>query len=422
MPEINDNKRVKTETKVQGPERYVSDKKANFHNWIIPTSAILTGTLVTLAAPELVDASGIIGGFKIALIGTSAAFVSGVVNYYAIKVGTELAGRGFKLAAIASLAPVLIVGGSAAVFSYSGLVLKQVNELNLQEHGQRLSDYVEVVNAHTAQIFQIRPLIETAAKDIQRNLDCEKRIGCLSNGKGGEGTIYRAVLPLASRAAEISAQLDSSETFRKSRLAAANDLVGKYQSLLSDQALSTNERQQLLSKTDARIKQEVSDLRESVPVSLFTSYGNELSNGISISGKPGSTTKVNALLRRHGTSITSAIDGLKSDKSNSPDFPTKAGVAQGFERFSRFWPIGILTIAIEMLIPIMLWVFTYVSMVWRLYKSENSRHMELNTAGVRGKEEAHPNNKRPNHNQKRSNRRSLKNHRNGLNGGASHAD
>ena len=103
------------------PQRYATDKKFNFEAWIIPTSAVLTGVLTGLAAPELVDAKGVLGAFKVGLIGTAAAFVSGVVNHYAIKLGAEYAARGFKLAAIGSLVPVVVVG-APYVFAVAPLI------------------------------------------------------------------------------------------------------------------------------------------------------------------------------------------------------------------------------------------------------------------------------------------------------------
>lgn len=371
--QLQGRRRQKIDQANAEPETYVSGRKINFRSWIIPASAVLTGTLVSIAAPQLVEANGILGVFKIALIGSAAAFVSGIVNHYSIKEGSELAGRGFRLASLASLIPVIVVGASAATFSYSGLVLNQVNELNRQEHAQRLGDYIEAANAHAVQFIQIKPIVDSAAKDIQLNLDCEKAVGCLSDGRGGEGPIYRAVLPLASRAEEISRQLEISETFRKNQLSNANKLVGEYQTILTDRDLSSIELAQALSRKDARIKQDVSALREGMPVSLVTAYGSELEGGIAISGKPEATGKVNAMLRRHGASIGSAIESLKVDKSVSPAFPSKAGVSQAFERFSSFWPIGVLTFSIEMLIPITLWVFAYLAMVWQLYKSEHKQ-------------------------------------------------
>ncbi len=356
-----------------GPLRYENNKKINFHNWIIPASAVLTGTLVGLATPQLIDATGTSGAFKAVLIGAAAAFVSGVVNFYAIRDGARLAATGFALAGVASLSTVIIVGGSAATFSYAGLSLGQVNQLALREHGGSLGSYVEQAISHAAQSIQIKPIIDAAAADIQRNLGCERLTGCLSGRRGGEGPVFRVVQPLATRASEISHQLAGIEAVRKNQLALANNMVGEFQATLSDANLTTDERWQNLGRKDARIKQAVSALRETVPVSLLKGYGAELEGGVSVPGKHDVSVRINQLLRRHGSAITTALDDLKADKSRSPTFPSRAGVAQAFEQLSRFWPIGVLTASIEMLIPIALWVYTYLAIFWGYHQKEHAK-------------------------------------------------
>ncbi len=98
----------------------------------------------------------------------------------------------FALRSLEAFLPITIIGISAGAFSYSGLVLKEVNALNRQQHAEELRAFVSDANAHVVQTIQIRPALEAAASDIRRGLDCEKLQGCLSSGKGGEGSVYRA--------------------------------------------------------------------------------------------------------------------------------------------------------------------------------------------------------------------------------------
>ena len=355
-----------------GPRRYKKDKKFDFSKIIIPVSAVATGGLTMLAAPSLVDATGILGISKILLLGSAAGFVSFVVNDRALKYGPELCAKGFKLAAFSSVIPILIVGSSAAVFGNAGLIIDPVNELNLQEHGQELSVYSESVNSYASQIGQLSPVVDTAAKDIPRQLLCEKSFGCLSKGIGGKGKTYRAVLPMATQAQEISVQLAAGEAFRKKQLAVINQFGVDYQNNLSKNQLSHDERRRNAARISARIKQEISPLRQALPLALLQSYGEALKAKITINKNPEATRNVNALLSRHGRAVATAVERIKPDKSINPELPAKAGVAQAFERIGRFWPIGVLVASIELLIPITLWLFAYLNAFWKLYEDEHT--------------------------------------------------
>lgn len=357
---------------LKGPKRFKKETKFEFAKVIIPISAIATGGLTMLAAPSLLDASGILGITKIMLLGSAAGFVSYVVNDSALKYGPELYAKGLKLAAVSSALPVLFVGISATAFSFTGLTIDRVNELNLQEHGQKLSSYSESVNSYASQINQLSPVIDAVTIDIQRNLQCEVSAGCLSKGKGGKGRTYRALLPLVSQASGIAEQVNAGKEFRGNQLTIINKLSTEYQESLSKSDLSFDERQRVAARISARIKQEISPLRESLPSALLRGYGNTLNAGITINKEPEASKNVNAMLARHGNTIASALDGVKPDKSSSPEFPAKAGVSQAFNRFGHFWPIGVLTASIELLIPITLWLFAYLIAFWKVYEDEHT--------------------------------------------------
>ena len=184
------------------------------------------------------------------------------------------------------------MGASAAIFSYSGLVLREIDDLNQQEHAQQLRIYTADVNAHVVQSVQLKPTIDAAASEINRGLVCELTEGCLSSGTGGKGSVYRTVLPFATRASEISTQLDKVEKTRQDELARANILIGRYEELLSDGELTSDERHRALVRKSAEVKDRVETLRQTMPASFFASYASELQSGVNllISRRPPATS------------------------------------------------------------------------------------------------------------------------------------
>jgi len=358
------------ERDTQPPVKYRSNNKIKWASWIIPTSALFTGGLVAFAAPQLLDTSGLLGTFKMVMLGGAAGFISWVVNHHAIKHGTELTASGLKSAGIASLLAVTITGSAAFAFSYAGLVLPRVDALNQADHGQELATYIDDVNKSAAQLSQLRVVIATTAADLQAKIDCEIQDGCLSGNGGGKGAIYRGMLSPTQRAEKIAVQLISSDDERRNQLSEINNSIDQYHAILGDRGVSTSDRVRQLTAKSSQVKQRVADLRESAPLLLLRAYQAELSGGLFIEGKPEGTSKVNGILKRHAETLRSALDDIALDQSVAPNFPSKAGVGEAFSRFTHFWPIGILTAAIELIIPLTLWLLTYAAMVLKLFRQE----------------------------------------------------
>ena len=78
------------------------------------------------------------------------------------------------------------------------------------------------------------------------------------------------------------------------------------------------------------------------------------------------------MLERSGSSISDALEGLKPDRSISPAFPAKAGVAEAIQRLEHFWPIAMLTFSIELTIPVVLWTFAFLGLLWGRYVIETA--------------------------------------------------
>ncbi len=155
-------------------------------------------------------------------------------------------------------------------------------------------------------------------------------------------------------------------------LADANALIGQYETILAGDGLTPDESQRGLARKSSAVKDKVEELRLSLPASLFESYAVELQAGIKLPDQPEAMRNVNAMLARNGASIQSALDSLKSDISEGPAFPAKAGISQAIAQLGAFWPIAVLTAMIELTIPLVLWLFTYLGLIWARYRVEKT--------------------------------------------------
>ena len=356
----------------QDPDCYEPERrKLDLEKWIIPASAVVTGILTGLAAPSILSADSILDWLKVGLLGGAAMFVSGVVNHYAIRYGAEFSGRGFRIAPLISLVPVVAVGFGAATFSYSGLVLDKVDRSARQTHGTELRGYAEAVNAHALQAIQLKPVVEATAADLARNLLMEEQQGTLSGGKAGRGSVYRIVLPLADRASTIAGQMEEADRLREEHLARTNHLLDHYAAVLSGAEPSKAQHTEALMRASGEVKAGIQALRQTLPLAFLEAYGQELNQGVSISTKPEATHRVNTMLQRNGSSLQAALDGIKADITTPPVFPSEAGVAEAMEQMGRFWPIALLTYSIELTIPVVMWLWAYLGTVWQIYKARH---------------------------------------------------
>ncbi len=353
------------------PVRLPPKNRFDFKDYALPCFALATGAMVGLSAPQLIEPVGWSGWLKIGVFTAGAGLVSYVVNRHAVEDGAELASRGFLWAGFVSVSSVLIVGGGLFASTYAGLTIDRVNDLKLQKNGQALAVYIENVHSGAARLSSIAPPLQAAASDIDLHLACELDESCLSGrGNGGRGRVTRALEPVAKRAHEIAAQIAQSGETRNVSLTRINRLVGNYQLVAGDEALSRKDKRQKLSRHDSEIKQEAASLKELLPVSMVKAYADELSKGLSIDGRPEATRNVSALLGRHGAALSASLDAMPEAKSTAPSFPDKAGVSATFSYIGHFIPIAALTAVIELIMPLTLWVYVLLGHVWRHYRDD----------------------------------------------------
>jgi hypothetical protein len=69
-------------------------------------------------------------------------------------------------------------------------------------------------------------------------------------------------------------------------------------------------------------------------------------------------------MAKHGSSLASVLSTLEGKTGERPSFPAQAGVSATFAYITHFLPIAALTACIELILPLSLWVFVYLGIVW----------------------------------------------------------
>ena len=336
-----------------------------FDRWAVPLGAVISGGLVALALPELIDVTGASGIAKAVLIAGGATLATYSVNRFAIDKGTELASRGFITASITSVLSMAFVGTAFFASTFAGLTLPDVEKLRLQEYGNTYVQYIGERNLQASKAGRTLPAMRTINRDLPEKAACEIANSCISGrGDGGHGRVAKILEGLAGRASAISEQLEAGEITRQSTLKQINKLVGEYQSVLGQNEKSIWERRGELQKIDAKINQIIATLDEAIPLALLRAYASELNEGVSIPDRPVAARRLNALLKKHGNSLSSVLETLQTGNQIRPSFPTRAGVGDTFSYMTHFAPIAMLTAGIELVWPICLWIYTLLFLRW----------------------------------------------------------
>jgi len=333
--------------------------------------AILTAGLAILAALNLLTDQGPMLWLKATLIGVAAGLVSFSVNRFAVERGAPQAARGFLLAFFVSVTSVLIVGMGLFASTYAGFTINPVRELEMSEFGGELTTYVSKINESVLQSERVLPVVDATIADIKAKRDCELNAGCLNaNGIPGAGPTTRALDGLVERAEAIQNQLASAKSERQQSLATINRLLGNYHSVLGESSRSLKARREQLIQITADLQQSASALKEALPVSLLQAYAQELNTGVTVPNRPVATDNVNRMLRKHGSGLERALADLSAGDVQPPRFPPLAGVSSTFAYLGHFFPIAVLTAAVELVLPLALWIYTLMDRRWEIFQRE----------------------------------------------------
>ncbi|MGX1499825.1 hypothetical protein ACSSV1_004885 [Labrenzia sp. MBR-25] len=351
-----------------GPLRHERPDPPSLQSVIILLLAILSALMLGVSVWNLsADNPGAGTNLKIVLITCSAGLVAYMVNRFSIEKGAPLAALGFRMAGLISVGAILIVGAGMYLATFSGLIIKDIEYLRLERHGAALVEYAGARNKDSLASGRAGPAIRLVAADLNANAACEIRSSCISGtGDGGHGPVARLMEQLAARAQAIADQFDQGEAVREAALRSINQLAGEFQQRLNSDERNSAQRRNDLQLIHGKIGQGADALGEAVPVSLLKAYAEELKQGVSVPGNAQATSKLNAILRQHGTALSEILEGLGTDGAVLPEFPRKPGVADTLSYLSQFASIALVVLVTELVLPLTLWVFAYLKLYWKI--------------------------------------------------------
>lgn len=357
-----------TENAQAAPHRHEKSPAPDTQKTVIFLLAIFSALMLGISVWNLSsDTTGPSTSLKVVLITCSAGMVAYLVNRFSIERGAPLAALGFSLAGFFSVAAILVVGAGMYLATFSGLVIKDIASLSVQGHGAALVEYVGERNRASLESRRAGPAIRLVATDLSGQATCEVRSSCISGrGNGGRGPVAALLEGLAGRAETIALQFEQGEADRQQALKSINDLTAEYQDLLARTDIDIWERRSRLQVIHGKIEQQADALGEAVPVSLLAAYADELNSGTVVPGNAEASRKLNQILRDHSAALAKLMDGLGSDAVFIPIFPAKPGVADTLGYLGQFASIALIVFVAELILPITLWVLTYLKLYWKL--------------------------------------------------------
>lgn len=352
----------------------------------LPFIAFCSGLLLFFALPNIVQAHDIWSYLKAGVLALSATTVSFGVNKLAIERGAPLATTGYLGAGLTSILSIVAVGFGLFSATYAGLTFPDVAELQLQQHGTALSEFVGERSAAAAEASRVTPAINAVVADLAQKRDCELAESCISGrGNGGRGPVARVIEGYAGRAASIGEQITAGEAARQGAVDALNAGLAEYQAIFGDEARSIWERRAALQPVDGKLRQGASALDQAVPVSLLAAYAAELQTGVSIPARPEAEARLNAILKNHGQTLAAVIGSIAAEDTTPLSFPGRTGVSDTLQYLMHFLPIAAIAAVVELIFPLVLWGYTFWALSW-----EKDRVGLLAAAHAAGEGEVRP--------------------------------
>ena len=333
--------------------------------------SVSSGLMLGFAVPNLIGADSGIDFAKTILLAGSGALVSLGVNRLAVEKGALQAAIGTAGATLVSTVSMLAVGAGLFAATYSGLVIRDVDALRQQEFGTEYAEFIDLRNQKAIEAGRAAPVMRAIVSDLTAKEACESETSCISGrGHGGVGPVSRALSEERQRAESIASQVEAGDLVRRSALDRLNSLLAEYQDILGDGDLSDTEHRKKLQTNVALAGQAISDLNEAVPTTLLSAFVSELRSGVAIPGRADTTRKMNALLAGYADSLSTVLNSVERASNTRPSFPAKAGVSDTFAYMGHFLPIAAIVAVVELVFPLTLWLYTYFTLVGRVYRDD----------------------------------------------------
>lgn len=339
---------------------------------LLIASGIGTSLMAAIAMHALLPETGALAWGKAMLIAVLAGGVAYAINRFAVERGAPLAATGYVTAGLMSVCSILFIGAGLFASTYAGMTLSSVAELQLHDHGRRLDDYAATQMQSITQGTRAIPVVELIRDDLRSKASCEVTTSCVSgNDVVGRGPVARTLELIADRADAIAKQLAAGEAVRQDLALRVAGYLADYQRVLGDTDIPLDARRRDLIAIDGRVDQALTALKEAIPLSLLGAYAAELKQGVVMEG--GAGARVNALLASHGRALGDVLGTLDGGNAPAPAFPPRAGVSSTFDYILHFMPIAAITAVVELILPIALWVYTFIAIVWDKEQAQRRR-------------------------------------------------
>lgn len=293
---------------------------------------------------------GAVGWAKLTIICIAAFLVSYVINRLALEKGIPLYSKGKRAAAVASVSAMVFVGTSFFTTTAPGYVLPSVMEAELSKYQDAMGEYAIGRIAVADRAKELVPLMHSVAEDLQSQLTAETGTGF--------GPIATMLQSLFDRANGLSGRMTASLGVRQSVLDRIHALREAMNRTLADEKTDIWIRRTQLRSQHGEMLSLLSELEKAIPVSVVKSYASELGSGILIPNREDASARINRTLSGYSDALAASLAEQRGVEGAPPEFPAKPGTLDTFSYIGVFAPIFLLTFAVDLLFPILLFFLT----------------------------------------------------------------
>ncbi len=326
--------------------------------------AVCSNALLGVGLVDMMQPAGALDYLKIALLVVAGAIVTVTVNRVAIERGARLFVVGYKGFGLASVAAMAFVGTGLATATFAGLTRGDVDKLTLEAHGRVLSERIAHSSRDTPALAASAPVVRSIAADLAAKADCERRESCVSGrAAGGRGPVARHLQMVAARGIAIAGELDTGARGVSDAMRRSGALVADYVKAATDGSSATDKRVRLQT-LDAQIRESFFGRAAGAPASLAEAYLSELRASVAIPGQPDASRAVALLLQAHADGLKRALAPASTNDQALPAFPPPAGTLDTLLHAARFWPILVLALVVDAVLPLLLWLSAVATKDW----------------------------------------------------------
>lgn len=350
------------------PDRKTNERKSNTMDVLTFVFCLISAVLLGFATPQLVAGEGLMFFLKCLVLVLGAATASWGAVHFAIKRGAPLLAKGYPVAGVTAAASILIVGIGIWSATYSGFTRNDVEQLRLEQHSGEVSNIVNDIRSSVSSRVEAGTVVDAIKLDFGQKFLCEISNACISGRGAGEGPTSREIGSLFAQADIISTQVSESRVVLHEQAEKLSKALSSFQAQINSQDMNIDERRRALQTAQGDLNEALSDIQAILPVGLLYSFADTLNAGASIPGKIEASDRLTRVMRSHGSSLNEVLDGLPQTERVLPNLPSKTGVSDTFAYIGHFLPIAAVTAAIDLIVPISLWIYTVAFLDWDIYR------------------------------------------------------